>query len=91
MLSCKHMIRMQVAEASARFLLAGTQPKIMAAHPHAANPIPIRGPPGNTEGAACVPSDGPELEASRSGGRAELEDGPKFTEVEDDEWLEGVL
>lgn len=63
----------------------------MAAHSHAAITNPMEGPPRNTEGAGCVPSDGHEAEASRSGSRAKLEDGPKFTEVEDDEWLEGVL
>ena len=85
------MIRMQGAKASARCLLPGTQPKIMAAHSHAAITNPRKGPPRSTEGAGCVPSDGHEEEASRSGSRAELEDSPKFTEVEDDEWLEGVL
>ena len=78
-------------EASAHCLLTGTQPKIMAAHSHAAITNPMKGPLRNTEGAGCAPSDGHEEEASHSGSRAELEDGPKFTEVDDDEWLEGVL
>ena len=80
-------------EASAHYLLTGTQTKTIAAHSHshAANTNPVSAALGHTVGTGCVPHHGPEREAGRSGSEAELEGGPKFTEVEDDEWLEGVL